>query len=196
MKTTSHLFIDHIMRRERQEHLMTTGMFMGRRGRGRLRVATLLCYLELHYPDWLEIFNNVYGWCTIRCYGGPSQLQAIAKKCPPVAVAVARQKLEGKSFSQCSDLEFKVVDVCDAMGWDSGLVKRELRALQWTSGPGGFRKSGVLVELSDLSFHFRSRGDLTDDQVDEVLDFLTSRTRKQEQAELRQLDRLADALKR
>ncbi|GFR88741.1 hypothetical protein ElyMa_006107500 [Elysia marginata] len=30
-------FLGHIKRRERQEHLVTTGMFMGRRGRGRLR---------------------------------------------------------------------------------------------------------------------------------------------------------------
>ncbi|GFR75307.1 eukaryotic translation initiation factor 3 subunit F [Elysia marginata] len=30
-------FFGHIMRRERQEYLVTTGMFMGRRGRGRLR---------------------------------------------------------------------------------------------------------------------------------------------------------------
>ncbi|GFR59708.1 endonuclease-reverse transcriptase [Elysia marginata] len=33
-------FFGHIMRRERQEHLVTTGMFMGRRGRGRLREKT------------------------------------------------------------------------------------------------------------------------------------------------------------
>ncbi|GFR58227.1 hypothetical protein ElyMa_000024600 [Elysia marginata] len=33
-------FFGHIMRRERQEHLVTTGMFMGRRGRGRLHEKT------------------------------------------------------------------------------------------------------------------------------------------------------------
>ncbi|GFS04172.1 hypothetical protein ElyMa_004649400 [Elysia marginata] len=33
-------FFGHIMRRERQEHLVTTGMFLGRRGRGRLREKT------------------------------------------------------------------------------------------------------------------------------------------------------------
>ncbi|GFR97864.1 endonuclease-reverse transcriptase [Elysia marginata] len=33
-------FFGHIMRRERQEHLVTTGMFMGRRGRGRLLEKT------------------------------------------------------------------------------------------------------------------------------------------------------------
>ncbi|GFS09325.1 endonuclease-reverse transcriptase [Elysia marginata] len=33
-------FFGHIMRRERQEHLVTTGMFMGTLGRGRLREKT------------------------------------------------------------------------------------------------------------------------------------------------------------
>ncbi|GFR71109.1 hypothetical protein ElyMa_000344500 [Elysia marginata] len=33
-------FFGHIMRRERQEHLVTTGMFMERPGRGRLREKT------------------------------------------------------------------------------------------------------------------------------------------------------------
>ncbi|GFR61394.1 hypothetical protein ElyMa_001846000 [Elysia marginata] len=32
--------LGHIMRRERQKHLVMTGMFMGRRGRGRLREKT------------------------------------------------------------------------------------------------------------------------------------------------------------
>ncbi|RUS69891.1 hypothetical protein EGW08_022342, partial [Elysia chlorotica] len=64
------------------------------------------------------------------------------------------------------------------------------------TGPEGFRKSGVLVELSNLAFHFRSRGDLTADQVDEVLGFLASRARRQEQAELGQLGRLSAALRR
>ncbi|GFS12865.1 endonuclease-reverse transcriptase [Elysia marginata] len=37
MRKRQATFFGHIMRRERQEHLVTTGMFMGRRGRGRLR---------------------------------------------------------------------------------------------------------------------------------------------------------------
>ncbi|GFS15739.1 endonuclease-reverse transcriptase [Elysia marginata] len=47
-------FFGHIMRRERQEHLVTTGMFMGRRGRGRLCEKT---------PDglasWLGVGSTV-----------------------------------------------------------------------------------------------------------------------------------------
>ncbi|XP_059170195.1 ATP-dependent DNA helicase Q4-like [Physella acuta] len=158
-------------------------------------IATLLCYLELHPDRWVENQNHVYGSCSIRCYGGARQLQTLAKKCPPVAVAIAKQKLDGKQFSVSSQLDFKVIDVCDSMGWDSGTVKRELKSLMWESGPDGFRKTGVLVELSDLSFHFRSRGDLTSQEMDDVLDFLAQRTQHQERAELRQLEMLSSALR-
>jgi hypothetical protein len=47
-------------------------------------------------------------------------------------VAIARQKLEGKKFSNCNNITFDVIQLSDAMGWQSGLVKRELKALQWS----------------------------------------------------------------
>ncbi|KAK0048213.1 ATP-dependent DNA helicase Q4, partial [Biomphalaria pfeifferi] len=158
-------------------------------------VATLLCYLELHPKAWVQNMTSVYATCRVKCYGGPGQLQAVAKKCPPVAVAIAKQKKAGKQFSQCNQVEFNVVDLCDSMGWDSGTVKRELKSLEWDTGPAGFRKSGVLVELSDLAFHFRSRGDLSDQEMDEVTEFLSARSQRQERLELRQLDMLSEALK-
>ena len=43
------------------------------------------------------------------------------------------------------------------MGWTSAVVKKELKNLEWTQGPVGWRKSGVLVEFSDLAFHFTAR---------------------------------------
>ncbi|KAH9499782.1 ATP-dependent DNA helicase Q4 [Bulinus truncatus] len=158
-------------------------------------ISTLLCYLELHPRAWLVNMASVYSTCSIKCYGGPSQLQALAKKCPPVGVAIAKQKKEGKRFSECNQVEFNVVELCDSMGWDSGTVKRELKSLEWETGHSGFRKSGVLVELSNLAFHFRSRGDLSDHEMDAVTDFLSSRSRKQEKLELRQLDLLSETLK-
>ena len=36
-------------------------------------------------------------------------------------------------------------------------MKKELKNLEWTQGPVGWRKSGVLVEFSDLAFHFTAR---------------------------------------
>ncbi len=61
---------------------------------------------------------------------------------------------------------------------------------------GRARKSGVLVELEDLSFHFRSPGDLTDEELDQVTDFLAERMETQEASELFQLCRFYDTLAR
>ncbi|GFS03371.1 endonuclease-reverse transcriptase [Elysia marginata] len=47
-------FFGHIMRRERQERLVTTGMFMGRRGRGRLREKT-----TDRLSSWLRVASTV-----------------------------------------------------------------------------------------------------------------------------------------
>ncbi|GFS10149.1 hypothetical protein ElyMa_003054400 [Elysia marginata] len=49
-------FFGHIMRRERQEHLVTTGMFMGRRGigRGRLHEKT-----TDRLASWLGVGSTV-----------------------------------------------------------------------------------------------------------------------------------------
>ncbi|KAK3610308.1 hypothetical protein CHS0354_029774 [Potamilus streckersoni] len=161
-------------------------------------IATLLCYLELHDEKWVENQSNVYASCKIQCYGGPSQLQAVAKKCPPVAVAIATAKREGKSFEKSSTVTFPVVKISDIMGWESGPVKRELKLLQWNFGQGdesGPRKSGVLVEFSDLAFHFRSPGDLSIAEYDDVLQFLHDRIQKQEKTQLRQLRYLYKSLK-
>ena len=57
-------------------------------------------------------------------------------QCPPVAVAIAKQKMTGETFSTRSDVEFDVIEVSDSMGWDSGPVKRELKLLQWNLQPG------------------------------------------------------------
>ena len=53
-----------------------------------------------------------------------------------------------------------------------------------------------MVEFSELAYHFRSPGDLTLDELDDVLQFLHTRVQKQEKTELSQLSRLYQALKR
>ena len=60
-------------------------------------LATLLCYLELR--GWLEVMSPVKDACTLRCYGGPRQLRALARKVPAVAAAVARAKEQGGTTS-------------------------------------------------------------------------------------------------
>ncbi|XP_077149625.1 ATP-dependent DNA helicase Q4 isoform X2 [Ranitomeya variabilis] len=154
-------------------------------------IETLLCYLELHDWPWLELLHPTLSMCRVTCYSGPQQLRGLAHSCPPVAVALARERLSGVDLTHVSSVEFNVVDLADSMGWEIIPVKRALRDLQWKSSTAeGFRgtgRSGVLVEFSKLSFHFRSYGDLSNEELEEVCDFLHQKVTSREATALRQL---------
>jgi hypothetical protein len=46
------------------------------------------------------------------------------------------------------EMEFSVVELAARNGWESGIVKRELKNLQWKLGAGKVEKSGILVSMS------------------------------------------------
>ncbi|XP_029514695.2 ATP-dependent DNA helicase Q4-like isoform X1 [Oncorhynchus nerka] len=144
-------------------------------------LETLLCYLELHPQQWVELLHPTLSTCKMVCYNGPHQLRKLTKICPPVAVVLARKRLAGERVDTCDSVDFDVVEVADTMGWQLGLVKRGLRQLQWATN------RGVLVEFSNLSFYFRSYGDLTPDEMDRVCEFLHGRVVAQERTKLYQL---------
>ncbi|KAJ7991733.1 hypothetical protein DPEC_G00286940 [Dallia pectoralis] len=144
-------------------------------------LETLLCYLELHPQQWVELLHPTLSFCKMVCYNGPQQLRKLTKICPPVAVVLARKRMANERVEDCDSLEFDVVEVADTMGWQLALVKRGLRQLQWATN------RGVLVEFSNLSFYFRSYGDLTPDEMDRVCEFLHGRVVAQERTQLYQL---------
>ncbi|XP_078124064.1 ATP-dependent DNA helicase Q4 [Sander vitreus] len=155
-------------------------------------VETLLCYLELHPQRFVELLHPMLSVCKASCYGGPRQLQKIIKICPPIAVVLARKRMAGERVETCDQLEFDVVEVADTMGWQLPLVKRGLRQLQWSSVGG---RSGVHIEFSSLSFYFRSFGDLSDEEMDRVCQFLHNRVQNQERTQLYQLTACFKAFK-
>ncbi|XP_041665319.1 ATP-dependent DNA helicase Q4 isoform X2 [Cheilinus undulatus] len=157
-------------------------------------VETLLCYLELHPQRFVELLHPTLSVCKISCYEGPRQLQKITKICPPVAVVLARRRMAGERVESCDQLEFDVVEVADTMGWELPLVKRGLRQLQWSTGKAGGR-SGVQVEFTSMSFYFRSYGDLSDEEMDKVCQFLHNRVQNQERTQLYQLSACFKAFK-
>ncbi|KAM6972986.1 ATP-dependent DNA helicase Q4 [Aplochiton taeniatus] len=148
-------------------------------------LETLLCYLELHPQQWVELLHPTLSVCKLVCYGGPAQLRSITRLCPPVAVVLARKRMAGERVERCDGLEFDVVEVADTMGWQLPLVKRGLRQLQWSIDKAG--RSGILVEFSSLSFYLRSYGDLSPEEMDRVCDFLHRRVKAQENTQLYQL---------
>ncbi|XP_059496448.1 ATP-dependent DNA helicase Q4 isoform X2 [Stegostoma tigrinum] len=152
-------------------------------------IETLLCYLELHPQHWVELMHPTFSTCRLQCYSGPMQLRNIARRCPPVAVALAKERLCGVEHTHSNSVEFDVVEMADSMGWELLPVKRELRQLQWTTsqpkqGFQGTGKNGVLVEFSNLSFHFRSYGDLDSEELDAVCKFLHQRVLAHERTAL------------
>ncbi|XP_062900702.1 LOW QUALITY PROTEIN: ATP-dependent DNA helicase Q4 [Mobula hypostoma] len=151
-------------------------------------IETLLCYLELHPQHWLELIYPTYSNCRLTCYNGPLQLRAVARRCPAVAAVLAKAQLSGVDHSHSSSIEFDVVELADSMGWELLTVKRELRQLQWMTdcrqGIPGTGKSGVLVEFSDLAFHFRSYGDLNHQELDGICEFLHQRVLSHEKSAL------------
>ncbi|EDO32537.1 predicted protein [Nematostella vectensis] len=161
-------------------------------------IATLLCYLELHGNRWVEVLSTVKSMCTIKFYGGYAHMKAVAKRIPPIAAALLQS---GSSTKKQNYLKFSVVQLADKMGWDLEPVSSELRALQWnsslapTSDMGSTGQSGILVEFSDLSLRVRAPGDLTDEERDQVVDFLDDRIQAEERTQLEQLTTLYSSLK-
>lgn len=95
-------------------------------------------------------------------------------------------------MDHASTMSFSVVGVSNSMGWESSIVRSELRGLQYNdrqtgtqTGPGA--NSTVLVEFTNLSFHFRSPGDLSPDERDFICSFLNGRVKKQEEAVVEKL---------
>ncbi|KAG7168893.1 uncharacterized protein LOC121866392 [Homarus americanus] len=154
-------------------------------------LATLLCYLELHQGSIIHLNSHAYANCTVSCYGGPRQLVAVSRKCPPLAAAIALERQKGVRFENVNRVSFPVVEVASCMGWNSKIVKRELKSLEWNtqdlSRGGSVKRSGVTVEFTDLSFHMEARGDLSNDERDQLLDNLFKRAQTQEQNQLLQL---------
>uniref|UniRef100_A0A8C0QQP1 DNA 3'-5' helicase n=1 Tax=Chelonoidis abingdonii TaxID=106734 RepID=A0A8C0QQP1_CHEAB len=148
-------------------------------------IETLLCYLELHPQCWVEMLHPTFSSCRVVCYGGPQQLRATAQSSPPVAVCLAQERLAGVDHTHASSVEFDVIALSDSMGWEVLPVKRALRQLQWSCHGTG--NSGILVEFGNLSFHLRSYGDLTDQEMDSVCNFLHHRVTARETATLCQL---------
>lgn len=109
-------------------------------------------------------------------------------------MAIALDLKKGISHNDSTSIEFNVIEVASAIGWDSGVVKYQLKNLEWTSINGLPKRSSISVQFKDLGFRIRSRGDLTHDELDATLNDLYSRVVAQEQSQLAQLNNVFSGL--
>lgn len=136
-------------------------------------------------------------------------------------MAIAMDLMSGNTKQNSQVIEFPVIDIASTIGWDSGVVKRELMNLEWSNGMyvfkldvtaaqsvffncnpvcfsvnGNSRRSGIKVEFSELGFRVKAPGNLSPEKLDAALDFLHDRVVKQEQSALIQLHTIFRAVTR
>ncbi|XP_077280539.1 recQ4 helicase [Temnothorax americanus] len=158
-------------------------------------ISTLLCYLELHPKKFVTVLSSVYIRARVSSYKGPQALKQAAQSSPPLAMAIALDTKNGISHEKSNIIEFPVIDVASAIGWDSGVVKSHLKSLEWKTGAvGKMKRSAISVKYDKLGLRVKAPGDLTDVELDEALDALIARTQSQESSCLQQLELISSAL--
>ncbi|KOB76190.1 Rothmund-thomson syndrome DNA helicase recq4 [Operophtera brumata] len=158
-------------------------------------IATLLCYVELHPKKYIKVLNNAYTMCKISSYGGPQKILEAAKTCSPLAMAYLLESKKDSEILKQNVLEFNVIEVASAVGWESGMTKYHLKNLEWISEGGTSKRSHLKVEFNTLGFRIKSRGDLTPSELDSILDDLHESVVFQEKARLYQLEECSIAFK-
>ncbi|KRF84008.1 ATP-dependent DNA helicase Q4 [Drosophila virilis] len=157
-------------------------------------ISTLLCYMELD-PRWcMNVLSSAYIMAKVISYGGPKYLKHAAKECPPLAMAIALQ-IKHKTFKEDANIiEFSVIDIAAGIGWNSGVVKYQLKNLEWMQVNGYPKRSPISVSFYDLGFRIKAPGDFTEAEIDDALDTLYTRSVKQERTQLIQLQYVAHGL--
>ncbi|XP_032665007.1 ATP-dependent DNA helicase Q4 [Odontomachus brunneus] len=158
-------------------------------------ISTLLCYLELHPKKFITVLSSVYVRARVSSYNGPQALKQAAQSSPPLAMAIALDMQKGITHEDSNIIEFPVIDVASAIGWDSGVVKSHLKNLEWTTAADGrMKRSSISMHYDKLGLRVKAPGDLSDVELDEALDALIARTQSQESSCLRQLEIISTAL--
>jgi len=62
-------------------------------------------------------------------------------------MAIALDMKNGISHENSNVIEFSVIDVASAIGWDSGVVKSHLKTLEWKTGS----KNSIFFLLKEFS---------------------------------------------
>ncbi|XP_039755581.1 ATP-dependent DNA helicase Q4 [Pararge aegeria] len=156
-------------------------------------IATLLCYIELHHKHYIKVLNNAYTMCTISSYGGPIKILEAARSCPPLAMAYLIEGKKDSNITKSNVLEFNVIEVAAAIGWESGMTKYHLKNLEWNTKDGSSKRSHLKVEFNTLGFKLKAPGDLSASELDAVLDDLHKIVLEQEKNMLHQLEEISNA---
>ncbi|KAF6201598.1 hypothetical protein GE061_003990 [Apolygus lucorum] len=155
-------------------------------------VSTLLAYLELNERKWIKTLPLAYTKCKVSSYRGPNHLKSVCKSCPPLALVFADH--QGNSKKSVTSLEFDIFELSRKINWDSGVLKKTLKNLEWTTENDKPAKSGMMVEFMSLGFRVLAPGNLPDEELDHALDVLNNCVQDHEKSKLKGLQAFYGAL--
>lgn len=167
-------------------------------------IITLICQLQQAYPQ-LKIEQHIptKSKCKLFCYHGPTQMEALSKKCRPIAIALIfdqREKLrtDGCKGQTPNRLSFDVVNLASSLGMPSSELVKTLKMTEWelVEKTGSFKRSQVRVKFEGNSFHLTAVGDLSDEERKEIDAFLYDFVRLYERTEREKVAKMFDTLKR
>lgn len=140
-----------------------------------------------------QLLSNIYFLYLILIYILRQQKYIVyrraAKNCAPLAMAIALDLNNGICHNTSTVIEFPVIEIASIIGWNSGVVKYQLKNLEWTTTESGLiKRSAINVEFHDLGFRVRAAGDLSNYELDATLELLYSRVVQQEASQLLQVN--------
>lgn len=123
---------------------------------------------------------------------GVDHLKTVAQNSKPLQIGL---ELATNTTKNC--IEFPVIRVAAALGWESGSTKRHLKNLEWIAmNDKESRRSKITVTFDTLGFVIQSPGDLTPEELDEALDHLAERNKMQEKISITKLNLMYDTARK
>jgi ATP-dependent DNA helicase Q4 len=160
-------------------------------------IITYICQIQKAYPQLkIHQFAPFKSMCKVFCYKGPKQMQELRSSCKAISLALAvrmcsekkKESTEIKNLieNECpQEITFDLAEVAFRLNKSIGEVIKSIKKVEWelVEQTGRFRRSHVRVKFDVNSFHFRTVGDLNEQEKDELHKFLVDYMKKHEMIE-------------
>lgn len=166
-------------------------------------IITLICQLQQAYPQLkIDMHTPTKSTCNLFCYQGAKQMEALAKKSPPVGAALLLHRQEqikttGSRGDTPNKLTFDVIKIATMLGKPSEEVVRMLKKTEWelNDKTGSYKRSQVKVGFGGNSFHLNAVGDVTSEELEEINNYLFDYSRLYERVERERVARVFYTMK-
>lgn len=153
-------------------------------------IYTLLMALEQSWPSApIQVQSPGNSSATVVNFGDEADMYAMVKQSAILQMGATLAKQIAKDTFTFANFSFSFVKVAAMLSLDVNTVRSELRKLEWTTDPVTKRKkrSHVGIRFGDYSYMLRAPGNLTENDIEEVVTFLADTIEQYEAKEVYKL---------